>query len=155
MYFSQKENSFNNDLIILVYYESGKHYNQLYYINKNSNVNNYESKYNSPKDIDSRPHEKLLIAKGEIKMFNSIKEIFNSYKNNNNNIVKNIQDNISKDLDFERKIKEGYNYPKYDNHFKGKSLLLYIRKYLIGKKKNKKSPIYPPYISNNEKKEIH
>ena len=59
VFLSQKENSFNNYLIILVYYESGKHYNQLHYNNKNSNVNNYESKYNSTNDIDSRSHEKL------------------------------------------------------------------------------------------------
>ena len=43
-------------------------------------------------------------------------------------------------------LNEGYNYPNYPNHHNGKNLLIYINKNLIGRKNNKKNPIYPPFI---------
>ena len=46
-------------------------------------------------------------------------------------------------------LHKGYNYPKYPNTDNGKNLLIHIRNYLIGRKYNKKNPIYPPFITKD------
>ena len=43
-------------------------------------------------------------------------------------------DNIDDEENFQNKLKEGFNYPRYPNHPKRKYLLIYIRNYLMKKK---------------------
>jgi len=48
------------------------------------------------------------------------------------------KDNFKNKENFNSKVKEGYNYPFYPNHKKGKFMLSYIRNYLLKKNKIKK-----------------
>ena len=79
MYFSQKENSFEKDLLILVYYADIKHYNQIHYITKN-NINNDIDNHN--KKIKNHLNNNIKINDKENNTLNSIIQIFKEYKNN-------------------------------------------------------------------------
>ena len=62
-----------------------------------------------------------------------------------------INDNIDDEENFQNKLKEGFNYPLYPNHPKGKYLLIYIRNYLMKKRNKTNKNLFPDYILNTKK----
>ena len=138
------------NLLILVYYEDNKHYQQLHYINNNliaSYINNNnknivkenlkDMKYENNFEIELKDKINLIINEYKTKLFKRI----GLSKNNENKLI------------FDELVKQGYNYPSYPNHVEGKNLLLFIMEYLISKKINIKKPKFPDYINNADIKD--
>ena len=136
--------------MILSYDETEMHYQQLICkININNNCNSLNKIF---PDISSKNEQKSIYKISNYYQFEILPK---SFKNSGNNqlteilkkeieiIIKkyknlNIDNSINTtDEDtFKKKLNEGYNYPCYPGHKEGKNLLIFVRNYLILKKKN-------------------
>ena len=75
-----------------------------------------------------------------------IKKIIVKYRNNKDKLIKNNILNMSID----DKIKNGFNYPIYQNLANGDSMYKDIREYLISRKNRAYISDYPSYIWNSK-----
>jgi hypothetical protein len=155
-------------LVILAYEDNAVHYQQLIY--KSNTIKKFEIPDKIKKNILKEPAHKKYTNINElckIESFNISKKTTNniSYdnlspelKNEIENIIikyKNLSiksdENIDEEVIFKKKINEGFNYPPYPNHPKGKFLLIYIRNYLMKRKNKINKNLYPDYILNSKK----
>ena len=152
-YYENTSNNQQKPLIILKYEQEAQHYQLLLFKDNiyliNNEINHIKDNNNNFSILNENTKDNKFINNNiKLEIKKEIENIIKKYK------LLNIKDDKFIDEDtFILKLKEGYNFPKYPNHKEGKNLLIYIRNYLILKKKNKKDNLYPKYIVNSNNAE--